>query len=165
MIASIAELPFVERPPLEVLHLVELRDRPDPDHTGFGFCRVAAIGLEDDAGAVRVIEDALVLALHSADHGEPHRNDVDLEFVLDAAAPSVVVLLSAFLASWLPRLGATGPVVLAMCNPHRATLARPVVLAGGPLHYAIGDVESWRELDDDPELRLRAATWRIAGSM
>jgi len=162
VIGSIAELPFVERPAREVLHLLAHRDQPEADYAGFGFCRVAALGLEDEAGGCTVVEDVLVLALHSADDGEPHHDDVDLEFVLDPAEPSVIVRLSAFLARWLPRLPATGPVVLAMCNPHRATLTRPPALAGGPMYYAVGDVESWREADLVPELRLRADSWRVA---
>jgi hypothetical protein len=162
VIGSIGELPFVERAPRDVLHLDQDRAAPDPDYAGFGFCRVASIGLEDPAGGVRILDDVLVLALHSADAGEPHHDDVELEFVLDPTEPSVIVLLSTFLARWLPRLPSAPVVVLAMCNPHRATLGRPAGLAGGPLHYAIGDVESWRDLDGAPELRLRADSWRVA---
>ena len=57
--------------------------------------------------------------------------------------------LSAFLAVWLPRIrGDERAVVLALCNPHEALIRGPAASAGAPLHYALGDVESWLDPDD-----------------
>jgi hypothetical protein len=149
VISSLAELPFRERPVLELLNLTEDRDRPDPDYAGFGWARVARLRLEPGP----VVEDALLLALHSADHGGP----LELEFVLDDG--SAIAPLPAFLDAWLPRLrGDERAIVLAMCNPHRALPARPASAGGAPLHVALGDVESWL---DDGELCLTADDWKV----
>jgi hypothetical protein len=48
-----------------------------------------------------------------------------------------------------------------MCNPHRAVIARPPGAGETPVHYAVGDVESWLD-PDGPRLRLRAEAWRSA---
>jgi hypothetical protein len=155
MVSTIAELPFAERPVLELLHLEdEDRREPDPDYAGFGWARVPRVELAGAGGGV--VEHALLLALHSADDGEARSDDVELEFVLPAPSDgSVTVLLSAFLARWLPRLGGDQrAIVLVMCNPHRATLR---VTAPVPVHYGLGDVESWLA---DGALRLTADAWR-----
>jgi hypothetical protein len=149
VIQSLAELPFVERPALELLHLTEDRDRPDLDYAGFGYARVDRVRLEP-GGAV---DDVLVLALHSADGGGP----LELEFVLDGG--SVIAPLPAFLDAWLPRIrGDERAIVLAMCNPHLATLARPIAAGAVPIHVARGDVDSWL---DDGELCLSADAWMV----
>jgi hypothetical protein len=151
---TITGLPFRERPVLELLHLTGDRDVPDPDYAGFGHARVPRLVLASRAGR-DLIDDALILALHSADDGAPLPDDLELEFVLDGG--SALVRLSDFLPRWLPRLRRDErAIVLAMCNPHRAAIARPAAAAGVPLHYAIGDVESW--LDDDL-IRLSADAW------
>lgn len=146
----IAELPFHERPVLELLHLDDpSRAAPDLDYAGFGHARIDRVALGDV-----IVEDALLLAVHSADDGEPLADDVELEFVLGDR--SVTVLLSAFLDVWLTRLASGArAIVLVMCNPHRATIP-PV---GVPLYYAVGDVDSWL---DDGIVRLVAETWRTA---
>jgi hypothetical protein len=179
---TIAELPFRERRAIELLHLEEPGE-VDLSYAGFGWARMDAIWLLDDrlrtpsgsaarpggAGACdreHCVEDALVLALHSADDGEPLADDIELEFEL-APNDSVLVLASAFLAKWLPRLPRTREIVLAMCNPHRATLAIPSEV---PIHYAQGDVESWLgragvcDLDRGTRIGLRAANWCKVGS-
>ena len=150
----IAELPFTERPLLELLHLDdEARREPDPDYAGFGFARAARVELSGDGGGV--VDDALLVVIHSADDGEPLPDDVELEFVLGER--SVTVLLSTFLDRWLPIVhGGERAIVLVMCNPHRAALAPAAPV---PVHYALGDVESWL---DDGEVRLVAETWRTA---
>jgi hypothetical protein len=149
----IAELPFAERPVLELLHLEdESRTAPDPDYAGFGHARIDRVELIGAGG--RVVDDALMIAVHSADDGEALPDDVELEFVLGDR--SVTVLLSAFLDRWLPRLGAASAIVLVMCNPHRATIRTN---ARVPVYYALGDVESWL---DGGDVRLVAEAWRTA---
>jgi hypothetical protein len=130
---KILDLPFRERPVLELLNLDEFRSAPDPDYAGYGWARVPRIYLVD-AHEVIAVDDALVLALHSADDAAPLENDIELLF----DDVRVSVLASDFLAKWLPVLPPAKDVVLALCNPHHATL-------GAHVYYATHDVESWRE--------------------
>lgn len=150
----IAELPFAERPVLELLALDDdSRAEPDPDYAGFGHARIDRVELIGAGGGV--VEDALLIAVHSADDGEPLPDDVELEFVLGDR--SVTALLSTFLDRWLPRLaGDARAIVLVMCNPHRAAVR---AAAAVPVHYALGDVESWL---DGGDVRLVAEAWRTA---
>ncbi len=155
---TIAELPFHERPVLELLHFEADRLEVDDHYAGFGWAKVDRLWLDD--GEPRELRDALVLALHSADAGAPLADDIELEFELaPGGSESVLVLASAFLERWLPKLPAASEIVLAMCNPHHAVF-RPRALAT-PVHYAIGDVESWLdEAEDlDPRIILTAPTW------
>lgn len=165
---NISDLPFHERPELELLGLTHQLGREqgadaiDVDYTGFGWARVDRLWLADASSRFEV-EDALVLALHSADDGECLADDVELEFVLDPTTPggSVTVLASAFLDRWLPRLPAAGAIVLAMCNPGHARLRAPDVAGTAPLFHGMGDVDSWLDdTDEGPSLRLTAAAWR-----
>lgn len=136
---TIADLPFRERPLLELLNLDAERDAPDHDYAGYGWARAAHLWLATD-DEVRRVDDALVLALHTADDAEAIADDVELEFELPDRAP-VAVLASRFLDVWLPELPRDPAcVVLALCNPHRATPRWP---AAAPLWYAHGDVTSW----------------------
>lgn len=160
-VRTIGDLPFVERPVLELLGFEAERETVDLDYAGFGWARVERLWLatRDGAAAPRRIDRPLVLALHSADDGEALPDDVELEFVLDDR--SVTARLSAFLARWLPRLPAPGPIVLAMCNPHGAVLP-PIAAAGGrDVHCAMGPVDAWLHDDD---LHLVADAWREAGA-
>ncbi len=145
---------------MAALHLDGDRDAVDDDYTGFGHSRLDALTLAGSDGSVAV-HDALVLALHCADPGEVLADDIELEFVLDGPVRSVSATLSSFLAVWLPTLrGDERAVVLALCNPHRATVRRPDALdLTTPLYYATGDVESWY---DDSGVRLVAEAWRRA---
>ena len=155
---KIGELPFHERPVLELLNLHEHRDEPDANYAGYGWAKVPAVWLSDDSDSSTRVDDALVLALHSADDAEPIAGDIELEFELPGAAP-VSVLASQFLAQWLPRLPSARAIVLALCNPHRAAL-QPT--ATTPMFYALGDVESWLETTDDAQ-RIHLVTdgeWR-----
>lgn len=164
-IRTLAEIPFLRQDPLDLLNLRVERERPDQDYTGSGHCRVDEVWLEDPDGCVAV-RDALILALHSCDLGAPRPDDVELEFFADEVAPgySVTAMLSAFLGARLGELrGDERAIVLAMCNPHRATIARPPAAGDTPVHYALGDVESWLDLDG-PRLRLRADAWRTAAA-
>lgn len=169
----IAELPVRERPVLELLGFSGDRAELDRDYAGYGWARVPRVWLADGGGSLderaaraRPVDDALVLALHSPDDGEPLAGDIELELELPAGTPlpagspvpAVSVLLSRFLEIWLPRLPDAATVVLALCNPHRAIL-RP---AGRPLRYALGDVEAWlddRDRDRAPRVMLVAETW------
>lgn len=132
---KILELPFCERPVLELLNLVDSRERPEHDYAGYGFARVSRVYLVD-AHEVIAVDDALILALHSADDAEPMDDDIELLFD-DVGATA---LASDFLAKWLPLLPPAKHIVLALCNPHHATLRVP-----RPMFVATGDVESWRE--------------------
>lgn len=157
MALTIAELPFRERPALELLALDRDRAEPDHDYAGYGWARIDRLWLATAAAPPQHIDDALVLALHSADDGEAFADDIELEFELPGRSP-VAVLASLFLERWLPRLPRASAIVLALCNPHRATLraAGP----GVPIHYGLGDVVAWLELDDRGDrIRLTADTW------
>lgn len=153
---SIAELPFHERPVLELLHLEGERDAPDHDYAGYGWARVDRVWLAAPDGGC-FVEDALVLALHSPDDAEPLTDDIELELDLPEGS-SVLVLASAFLGIWLPRLPRASAVVLALCNPHRAALPR-VRTQVTPLHYALGDVTSWLDRDRGDRIELVADAW------
>lgn len=143
---KILDLPFRERPVLELLNLVEDREAPAPDYAGYGWARVPRVYLVD-AHEVIAIDDALVLALHSADDAEPLADDIELIF----DDVGINVLANDFLAKWLPALPQAKSIVLALCNPHHATLRAPV-------YYATDDVESWRE-DGRIELETEGV-WR-----
>jgi hypothetical protein len=146
---KIGELPFRERPILELLHFADDRDEVDRSYAGYGWAHVPRIWVGDIP-----VDDALVLALHSADDGEALADDIELEFELPDGAP-VTVLASQFLNVWLPQLPPASNVVLAMCNPHHAVLRRPSA-ARVPVYVASGDVESW--LDEDKGDRLELCT-------
>lgn len=154
-VRTIGDLPFVERPLLPLLGFDGARETVDLDYAGYGWARIDRLWLATPDGAPRAVDDALILALHSADDGEAFADDVELEFALPDRP--VAALLSAFLARWLPRLPAGGPLVLAMCNPHDAIL--PAAAGGRPLHHALGPVDAWLHDDD---LHLVAARWRDA---
>lgn len=137
---KILDLPFRERPILELLHFDDDRVEVDRDYAGYGWARVPEVWVGDT-----LVRDALVLALHSADDGEALPDDIELEFELPGAAP-VSVLASQFLAAWLPTLPQGSAIVLAMCNPHHARLPYPPA-AQVPVFVASADVESWLDHD------------------
>jgi len=149
---SIAALPFRERPALELLAL----DREaDPEFDGYGWAKVDRLWLAGAHGWPRRLDDVLVIAVHAADDGEPMADDIELDFAVDGGL--VRVRATAFLRDWLPTLPPANAIVLAMCNPHRATLPQPSG-ATAPIHYAAGDVFAW--LDDGDRIRLAAEAWR-----
>ncbi len=162
MIAAIAELPFHERPVLEVLNLVDDRTAPDPDYTGYGWARVSRLWLVEPAALPRPIDDALLLVLHCPDDGEVLANDIELYFALpEQPRASVTVLASTFFDHWLARLPQDpSQIVLALCNPHCASLPQPQQTRR-TLHFAHGEVESWIARDDR-RIELRAPSWRHA---
>lgn len=159
-IESVLDLPFIERPVDELLHFDDDRAEVDRQYAGFGWARVGRIWLgSQQGGELTAVDDALVLALHSADDGAPHRDDVDLEFEL--ANGSVIVSLALFLSRWLPKLPDAPAIVLAMCNPNHATIRIP---APAPLWYPTGDTESWIDDAEGGRIELLAdGTWaRVA---
>lgn len=174
-VPRLAELPFRRRPLFELLGFELGREALDLSYTGFGWAEPQRIALESTFDApgrvpVQVIEEPLLLALHSADDAPPLAGDILLELVLGHNR-SVATPLSRFLAEWLPRLPAHKPVVLALCNPHRAALAG---LPGGrALWHGLGDVDSWLDATEEPlrgveeeraggRFRLTAEAWRRA---
>jgi len=160
MIATIADLPFHERPLLELLNLAEDRSEPDPDYAGYGWARADRLWLVEPGAAPRRVDDVLLLALHCPDDGVVLSDDIELYFELPEQAP-VTVLASRFFARWLPRLPHdASSIVLALCNPHNASLPQPAE-TGLPVHLAHGEVESWIGRDDG-RIELRAPRWRHA---
>jgi len=156
---TIAELPFHERPALELLHFDEDRDEVDHDYAGYGWARVDHVWLRGD-DVVRPVDDVLVLGLHSPDDGQAFAEDIEVEFEL-APGRSVIVMATQFLEAWLPKLPRDRKaIVLAICNPHRAVLRSPTSTI--PILYPLGDVTSWLELpteDHDARIHLEAETW------
>ena len=157
---SLAQLPFIERPLLALLHLDDAgRTTIDTDYVGFGWARASRLWLDDGRGPQRLVEHALVLALHAADDVPALADDVLLEFAFDDDV-AMTAHASRFLAVWLQRLPHDGPVVLAMCNPHRARLT----LGPRTTFYADGPVDAWLDPNsDDPHgaIRLRANAWHV----
>jgi hypothetical protein len=156
---KILELPFVERPVIELLRL-ENPGIVDTSYAGYGWARVDRLWLETHKTLYEEpLDDVLVLAIHAADDGDRLRNDIDLEFELPSGDDSVFVRASTFLAKWLPRLPQDSKaIVLAMCNPFHATL--PPVPSAAPIYYAYGDVDSWLDVDDlGTRIRLSAPSW------
>lgn len=163
---TLRELPFVAGDPRDVLGLAHAGDELDTSYVGYGYCQPGRVWLDDGAD-LRGVDAPLVLALHAADDAPAWRDDVLLEFVLDAGdgseGSSVTAGLVTFLEAWLPILPARSPIVLAMCNPHRAKLA-DAARALAPARtwwFADGDVDSWLDDPDTskPRLRLCARAW------
>jgi hypothetical protein len=147
-VSSVLDLPFIERPVDELLHFDDDRAEVDRQYAGFGWARVDRIWLgSKQGGELLAIDDALVLALHSADDGTPLPDDIELEFELPGE--SAIVNLDVFLSRWLPKLPETAAIVLAVCNPHHARLR---VATPRPLWYPTGDAESW--IDDANDRRI-----------
>ena len=165
-IRSIGDLPFRERDPSELLNFRDDDDALDDDYYDYGYSRIDTVNLVE-LGATEPlppVRDALLLALHSADEPEYLEDDVELEFFVEEVADdySVTVLLSDFLARWLPRIsGGERAIVLVLCNPHNAVLPAPASAHGIPVHYAMGDVESWFDRDGRV-IELTAEAWQLA---
>ncbi len=167
---KIADLPFRERSVEELLNLAEYRERPDRDYAGYGWARAPRLVLVEEAKRSskssvdteplalidegRVVKDTLLIAVHTADDAPAIANDLQLEF--DSANGPVAVMASKFLSTWLPRLPSTSSIVLCVCNPHHAQLAR--IDAGRTLWLPMGDVQSWRD-QDDGDILLTAENW------
>ena len=154
---TIGELPFHERPAVELLAL----DRGgDPEYAGYGWAKVERLYLSTGRGPLRRLDDVLVVAVHATDDGPAIADDVELTFELTPGDDQarVRVLASAFLERWLPRLPPASAIVLAMCNAHGAALRCPAA-AAVPVHYGVGDVHAWQDLDRGGRIRLHADEW------
>jgi hypothetical protein len=150
---TISQLPFHERPLIELLHLDDDRDEPSRNYAGFGWARASRIYLDD--GRTRSVDNALIIAVHAADDAEPLAGDIDLAFELPG--DNVRVRLSKFLDVWLPKLPTSDAIVLVACNPHRARLG---ALETSTFYYGLGDVASWLDPHDrTAHVRLTAETW------
>ncbi len=158
MSSAIAALPFVERPALELLALD--REGADPDFEGYGWAKVDRLWLATEHGWPRRLDDVLVIAIHAADDAAPLADDVELDFAVDDRL--VRVHATAFLRDWLPRLPPARTIVLAMCNPHAASIAMPPGTQAS-LFYGAGDVRAW--LDPGHKIRLTADAWRTLGDV
>lgn len=169
-VLTLAELPFGERAPWDLLGLDPQRSTVHEDHDTSGYCRLPSVLLEDGAGGLLQVQDVLVLGLHSRDEAEPLAGDVELEFVLRDGDEtySAVVLLSQFLRTRLSALvGDASAVVLALCNPQDAEIPRPAGLGDRPIYYAHGDVTAWMQREpgvkewtpDAVEIILEAERW------
>ncbi|WP_428267820.1 hypothetical protein [Haliangium sp.] len=149
---------------------------PALDYYGYGYARVDEVWLtvEGDPEPLPPVRDALILALHSPDDAVAHDDDILLEFWIDDVTCeeadedddyAVTVMLSRFLAQWLPRIcGDERAIVLALCNPHATRLHHLPVPGGVPLYYPLGNVTSWRDEPGDflagpGLLRLSADAW------
>lgn len=152
---KIADLPFVERPILELLDFSDDRTTVDRDYAGYGWARTERIWLCDGESREVAVDDALIVAIHAADEGEPLPDDVELVFELPGGAPPAIVLASTFLATWLPMLPQPSAIVLAMCNWFGAQLPYPEG-ARVPVYLANGDVEAW--LDEHKGGRIELCT-------
>lgn len=160
MVATISELPFHERPLLELLNLEGDREEPDPDYVGFGWARAERVWLVQPGAPALPVDDALVLGLHCPDDGEVLADDVELYFELPNDV-EVTVLASAFFARWLPKLPAdASAIVVALCNPHAARLPAPPATRL-PVYFALGWVASYQAYDDG-RIELRAESWHRA---
>ena len=168
-IESIDDLPFHERDALTLLNFRADESELDDDYYQYGYARIDVVNLIADGATepLTQVRDALLLALHSADEPEYLTDDVELEFFVDEVADdySVTVLLSDFLAHWLPRItGGERAIVLVLCNPHNAVLAAPLAAHGVPVYYPMGDdVQSWSDQDAyGVSVELIADAWRLA---
>jgi hypothetical protein len=152
-LASVLELPFVERPLEELLHFEDGRDQVDRDYAGFGFTRAPLVWLgSQQGGALQPVEDALVIALHASDDAAAQPDDIDLSF--EMTSERIDVGLNLFLSRWLPKLPAASAIVLAVCNPHHAKLH---FATSTPIWYPTGDTESWIDDSAGGRIELLAA--------
>lgn len=177
-IQSVADIPFRERDPLDLLNLsagahaeadAEEDWGPDLDYAGFGYARVGELWLATHESPEPLpVRNALLLALHTPDDARAHQDDLLLEFWIEPEtcegvdeddSQTITVMLSRFLTVWLPRLASDeAAIVLAVCNPRHTRLVRPAGLRSAPIHYPLGDVTSWY---DEPADFLAAGTLRL----
>ena len=163
-IDGIAEIPFPEVEPLCLLGFDPARSEPEMEYDAFGHAALPMVelisrghserGREGDGQRAPLrVGASRLFALHSADDGEAYRDDIDLEFWVDDET-AIVVSLARFLERRAQGLlGGARALVLALCNPYRARLSRPIGV-DVPIFYAEGDVVAYFEID--PELELDA---------
>ncbi len=166
--AGVAGLCFPEVAPLQLLGFDPDRPGPEMEYDAFGHTLLPALALVESAGqSVFRLACSRVFALHSADDGEAHIDDIDLEFWVDDDT-AVQVSLALFLERRAELLiGDADALVLALCNPHRARIRRPRGVTV-PIYYAEGDVIAFMDVDennanrwsvDDVRIRLVADRW------
>ncbi len=152
MVATIADIPFLQTPPDELLGIDW--GRPgfvDDDHTGFGFGVVPRLVLRSQTTSTLLAPPRvpLVLALHTADRDPLTPSDAPFDLELDIGDERLHVPLDRFLAVWLPRLTTAHhptDLVLALCNPTNHPLVRPPQLAPSTrFWYASSNVDSFAE--------------------
>lgn len=187
-INSVADLPFARLDTHTLLHLHPDRRDLDLDNYGFGYGFVPELVLHETEGDRRTstVTGCLLLALHSYEESPEDESDIEVAFWLDEdeyyededpddAELVVLAPLTLFLRRRLPTLVAEyteacgeppTAVVLALCNPQRTVLRRPEDLVSPPIRYALGDVTSWMESDEQGEtwdpnapLRLNGEQW------
>lgn len=162
MVATIADIPFPQTPPDDLLGIDW--GRPgfvDDDHTGFGFGVVPRLLLRSPTTST-LRTAPLVLALHSADRDPLAPPSAPFDLELDVFDERLHVPLERFLAVWLPRLPHAADLVLALCNPTAYPLTRPAGLATSTrFWYALSDVDSFAE-SDSPAPGLVTTTWGLA---
>lgn len=162
MVGRIADLPFRPAPPDELLGIDW--GRPgfvDEDHDGFGWGlvpRLELVGTDDgpEGGERRLLEGALVLALHSAEREATATGPFDLELVVDGER--LHVPLERFLEVWLPRLPPADELVLAVCNPTAFRFTRPSAARATRCWAALGDVDSSARRDPT----THETTWALS---
>ncbi len=158
---GIAEIPFPEVDVLPLLGFDPARSGPEMEYERFGHAhlpRVELVARGDGAGSPRRVVGARVFALHSADDGEAHAEDIDLEFWVDDET-ALLVSLALFLERRGAALVGSAPaLVLALCNPHGASLVRPPGI-DVPIFSAEGDVIAHFEIDPavDPTAGIGAS--------
>lgn len=162
MVTTIAELPFREALPDDLLGIDWARpDALDEDHTGFGWGHVPRLTLAASLTRDEVLlEDPLVLALHSADRPAEADRGAPFDLELVVAGERLHLPLERFLAVWLPRLPPSTDIVLAVCNPTGYPIPRPPGLpAMTRLWVPTGDVDSSAIHTDTTTWVLTARTW------
>ncbi|TPV94284.1 MAG: hypothetical protein B7733_16050 [Myxococcales bacterium FL481] len=161
---AVADLAFPRRGVDDLLAFAPEREDLDLDHETYGHCRLDQLTLVDAMGGQVELPVPLIVGLHGADDQPPGlTDDIVLEFCSPRASDPVFhALLSRFLEVHLASaLGNEHDVVLAVCNPNAARLARPTSLGPRAMHYAEGPVDAWRvETDGLPSgVRLHARRW------
>ena len=145
---GVAGLCFPEVAPLQLLGFDPERREPEMEYDAFGHTCVPVLELASSAtqGSLWVTHPR-VFALHSADDGDAHADDIDLEFWVDDDT-AVLVSLALFLERRAPALlGGAQALVLALCNPYRARIPRPAGVAV-PIFYAEGDVIAFMDVEE-----------------
>ena len=159
--AGITGLCFPELGPLQLLGFDPNRPAPEMEYDAFGHTFLPALWLvERGTQSGFWLRNSRVFALHSADDGEAHADDIDLEFWVDDDT-AVQVSLSLFLECRAEALiGDAAALVLALCNPYRARICRPRAVTV-PIFYAEGDVVAFMDVDEDDNDENDADVWSM----
>lgn len=118
-----------------------------------GWARVERLWLVDEDLRERAIEDALIIAVRTADDTPELYDDFDVE--VDSADGVTITRITRFLAAWLPELPRASTIVLFASNPHAARLTVP----GVQMFVPTGDVTC---SIDAEAIKLAAESWAKA---